>query len=331
MRNLKIYRPNSVLAFIAFFAFVFTLTLEVAAQSEIQFSELYNCPNSSLYNFKVLECENERYCKVAFMTSTTPQTVSFESEVAKSKITDAFKAGGCTINGKPLESAKDTTKRENKPEGKPQQNTKTNNDKDGRFNIGDRVLASPVMLDEDKYFEKCTVIKDYLKTEGADAYRVRCDSPDGGIGREANVGGKFIRAWANATPPPTAPECTFEEPPGKVTRASKPSAELFKRVFFEWLQSKSNGRQIGLTFQTFQVGTPVANRVTTSGLLYRTAPAGATIYPIKANYIFCDRYDGQTIRRVYEDQFECFKDKFGDWVCGGGTAQPKSQIYLPNE
>jgi hypothetical protein len=48
--------------------------------------------------------------------------------------------------------------------------------------------------------------------------------------------------------------------------ASKPSAELFKRVFFEWLQSKSNGRQIGLTFQTFQMGKPFPNRVTNNGL-----------------------------------------------------------------
>jgi hypothetical protein len=66
-----------------------------------------------------------------------------------------------------------------------------------------------------------------------------------------------------------------------------------------------------------------------NGFLYRTAPAAATIYPIKANYIFCDRYTDSTIRWVYENQFECFKDKFGDWACNGGISQPKSQIYLP--
>ena len=43
-----------MLVFIASLALVFALSLEAAAQSEIQFNALYNCPDSSMYNFKVL-------------------------------------------------------------------------------------------------------------------------------------------------------------------------------------------------------------------------------------------------------------------------------------
>jgi hypothetical protein len=316
---------------------VFALTFETAGQSDIQFSELYNCEKSSMYYFKVLECENEKYCKVAFMTSTTPRTVSFESEVAKSKILDAFKAGGCTINGKPLESVNNTTRQENKPESKPQQNAKINNAKGGRFKVGERVKASPMSLSEEEYFENCTVIKDYLETEGFDTYRVRCDDPKGGIGKESNVKVPFIRAWANATAAPNTPECPFNEPAGTVNRASKPSAELFKRVIFEKYRDISNGRQVGITYQSFQMGAPYKNVVMSVPgrgvqLKHDGAPEGATIYPLKTKYLFCDKYTDSTLGWVIESQFACFKDKFGNWVCPVDSV-PKylEQIYLPNK
>ena len=76
----------------------------------------------------------------------------------------------------------ETAPPENKPQNKLPQTAETKPVQAGRFKVGDRVLASTMALDGDKYFEKCTVIKDYMKTEGRHTYRVRCDSPDGGIG-----------------------------------------------------------------------------------------------------------------------------------------------------
>ena len=242
-------------ALIATAAFLFAMQFEIAAQTNIQFDVLYNCPNSSMYNFKVLECTNEKYCQVLFVDINTP-SASFESKVDKSKILDAFKAGGCTMDGKPLEAIKNTPRQENKPRNKEQQNTENNNVQTGRFKVGERVLTSTMAMDGEEYFEKCTVIKDYMITEGADAYRVRCDDPKGGIGQEANVKVPYIRAWANATPPPATPDCPFNEPPGTVTKNSKPSAELFERVIFEQYRDKSNGRKVGITFQQFQMGKP---------------------------------------------------------------------------
>jgi hypothetical protein len=93
------------------------MQIKVAAQSEIQFNGLYNCPDSSMYNFKVLECPNDQECQVAFYGGSEPNlTLTYKASVYKSKITNALDAGGCTIDGKPL---KKTTA--------PPQNNKENN------------------------------------------------------------------------------------------------------------------------------------------------------------------------------------------------------------
>ena len=317
-------------AAIATVAFLYVLQVQVAAQDEIQFGALYNCPKSSLYNFKVLECANEKYCKVLMVNTSTP-SASFETEVSKSRILDAFKAGGCTIDGRPLESVKNTPPQENNPKSKEQPNTKNNNAQARRFKVGERVLASPMAMDGDEYFEKCTVIKDYMETEGADAYKVRYDDPKGGKGTEANVKVPYIRAWANATPPPATPDCPFNEPAGTVSKTSKPSAQLFQRVIFEQYRDKASGRKVGITYQTFQLGKSYANRLTNNGLLHDGAPQGATIYTVKTKYIFCERYTDSTIRSVTEAQYSCFKDKLGDWVCPSDSTKNLEQIYLPNK
>lgn len=207
----------------------------------------------------------------------------------------------------------------------------------GRFKVGDRVLASRAAMAGDEWFEKCTVIKDYMITEGSNAYRVLCDKPKGGIGSEGNVGPKYIRAWAWATAAPATTECPFNEPPGTVTRASKPSAALFQRVMYEWKVATSNGRKVGMTFQTFQMGKPFRNTVMSvpglgAKLKHDGAPQAATIYPVKTTYLFCDKYTDSTIRWLVESQFACFKNRDGDWVCPVDS-MPKflEQIYLPNK
>ena len=62
------------------------------------------------------------------------------------------------------------------------------------------------------------------------------------------------------------------------------------------------------------------------------APRGATVYPLKTKYLFCDKYTDSTIRWLVESQFACFKNKDGEWVCPVDSV-PKylEQIYLPNK
>lgn len=307
----------------------FVLACQVAAQSEIKFNAFYNCPDSSIYNFKVLNCDNAKYCKVLFVNLYTP-SASFESDVLKSKITDAFKTGGCTIDGKKLESVKDEPPQENNPPKNETQNVENNQAQTGRFKVGDRVKACPMQMENcNDYWENCTIVKDMKIEEGADSYQILCDDPKGGKGTLSYVPAKFVRG--GAPPPPATPDCQFNEPSGTVSKTSKPSAETFKRVIFEQYRDNSNGRKVGITYQTFSLGKSYVNRLTGSGLMHDGAPQGATIYSVKTKFIFCDKHTDSTIRWEYDAQYSCFKDKFGDWACPSDATKISEPIYLPNK
>ncbi len=252
-------------AAIASFAFFSVLHLTVAAQSDIQFNKLYNCPDSSMYNFKVLECDGKD-CKVLFVNTYTP-SASFESKVLKSKITDAFKTGGCTIDGKKLEAVKDEPQEEENPKTTPNKTDKTSKEE-------------PTKTEETKQ----------------------------------RTGG-----------------CPLDEPAGTVSANSKPSAETFKRVIFEFYKGNANGRKVGINYQTFTLGKSYVNRLTNNGLLYDGAPQGAMIYPVKTKFSYCDQHTDSTILWKYDAQYSCFKDKFGDWVCPSDAAKISEPTYLPNK
>ncbi len=121
-------------------------------------------------------------------------------------------------------------------------------------------------------------------------------------------------------------ECSYDAAVGTVSRTDQASAQLFKRVLYNWFNldvkegGTTNPLKVGVTFLEFQMGAPFTNRVfvdpgTGAQRLNDGAPVGATVYPVKTTYIHCGRYRGSTERRVTQQNFACFKDRFGDWVC----------------
>jgi hypothetical protein len=257
---------------VALLAFLFAIQPSAFAQDAIQFNALYNCPQSSLYNFKVLDCENGKYCNVEMVNLNTP-SASFKTEILKTKILDAFQAGGCTLDGKPLEASKSAPQPENKPSVKEQSVAKTGNAKAGRFKVGERVKACPMQMENcDEYWENCTVVKDYMTTEGADSYQVRCDDPRGGKGTLSNVPPKYIRAGGAPEAPP--PACPFNEPAGKVAKTSAPSPPLFQRVIFERYRDMNSGKRVGVTFSGFALSATQRNGIVNGHLLQPNAPQG---------------------------------------------------------
>ena len=284
--------------------------------SNIEFGALYNCPKSSLYNFKVLDCADEKYCKVLMVNTSTP-SASFETEILKSKILDAFQAGGCTINGKPLKFVKETVPKESGSRVEEQTIAKSNKTQTGRFKAGDRVKACPMQMENcDDYWENCTVVKDYLLTEGADSYQVRCDDPRGGKGTLSNVPPKFIRPGAPPEAPP--PACPFNEPAGKISKKAAPSPQLFKRVIFERYRDMNPGKRVGVTFSSFALAATQRNNIVNGHLVQPGAPRGATLYRYKIEkFLLCVENPDDTISQTEanEQYFLCFKDKSGDWVC----------------
>ncbi len=330
MKNSNIKRQVMGLVALVVTILAFAAQFQVAAQTEIQFNKLYECPRYP-HNFKVLSSPNERSYRVLFVNLYTPSS-SFEDEILKTQVLDAINTSKCKLDGKLVAAVKDTAPpKENGEKDAPLPTKETKPAQTGRFKIGDRVLASPASMSGEEWFEKCTVIKDMLAAEGYDSYQVLCDDPKGGVGRKSYVKVPFIKAWADAAPPPAAPECNLNEPAGEVTKASKATAETFKRVIYDRLAATANGRKIGTTFESFQVGKSLVNRLTGSGLLHDGAPQGATIYPVKTRFIFCDRYDSRTIRRIYDAQYNCFKDSFGEWICPNSALKLSEPIYLPNK
>ena len=227
-------------------------------QDGIQFNVTYDCPKSSVRNFKVLKCNSNGWCDVFFVNSS-PEG-GYKDELKKTKIQELLRVG-CEIDGKPVKAGKE--------------NVETNTE---------------------------TEAETPTKDKGAKARTVE-----------------------------TTGDCSFSEPAGKVSKTAKASETLFKRVIFEQYRDKSNGRKVGITYQTFQLGKSYVNRLTNNGLLHDGAPQGATIYPVKTKFTFCDRYTDSTIRWGYDAQYSCFKDKFGDWVCPSDSTKITEQTYLPNK
>ena len=126
-------------------------------------------------------------------------------------------------------------------------------------------------------------------------------------------------------------KCQFDVPAEIVSKTSKPTAETFKRVIYDRLAATSNKRKIGTTFETFQLGKSYVNRLTGGGLMHDGAPQGAVIYPVKTRFIYCDRHTDSTVRWIYDAQYNCFKDDFGEWVCPNSALKQSDAIYLPNK
>jgi hypothetical protein len=157
-------------------------------------------------------------------------------------------------------------------------------------------------------------------------YQVRCDPWNGSdTWMDFFVGTEHVRAWPNATAAPKSPECSFDAPTATVSKTAPASEQLFKRVIYDWFAQFINGGttsplKVGVTFVEFQMSKPFVNRVTNDSgtgahLLHDGAPPDATIYPVKTKYIHCRAYRDSIQREIVEENFACFKDKFGDWTC----------------
>jgi len=235
---------------------------------------------------------------------------------------------------KNLRSLKNATPNENTRE-QPNEETRGNKQnpnetRAGRFNVGDRVSTCPSQLDNSPdCWKNGTIIKDLMAEGGGDNYQILVDDPKGGKGYAFYVPSKYVRG--GASPAPDTPDCQFNEPAGSGEKTAKPSAETFKRVIFEYYKAAADGRQLGITYETFQLGKSYVNRLTNNGLLHDGAPQGAMIYTVKTKFIQCQKYSDSTTRTIYEAEYSCFKDKFGEWVCPSDKTKIADPIYLPNK
>ena len=181
------------------------------------------------------------------------------------------------------------------------------------FKVGDRVLASPTMLKDDKYYQPCTI----TSIIPPNSYRMRCDPFNGISFEDYSVREDFVRVWNKATPAPSF-ECLLDQPPAVNVKVPTASAAVFKRIIYEWEAATYPKTKVGTTFETFQIGKAVKNTYASSknALLYEGFPQNATVYPVKTRFVNCVEGNDYNFRTVVQTEYVCAKNRFNEWSCG---------------
>ncbi len=191
----------------------------------------------------------------------------------------------------------------------------------GEFKVGDRVKVRTFSADEN--LRPCTITLGLASNR----YGVRCDPWKTLSYMDYTVLPEWVFPWAGATAAPEL-ECSFDAPAGTVSKTAAPSAQLFKRVIYDRFADDVRSKhgadvRFGVQFTTFQMGTPFKNVMTGHGLLRSSVPQNAMYYPVKAQFKECREVitGDYNSFRLTKENFGCYKDSFGDWVCGtdGGS------------
>lgn len=136
-----------------------------------------------------------------------------------------------------------------------------------------------------------------------------------------------------ATTEQGAAECSFEPPAPKHSNSAGFSVGLAKRELFDTYGWSANGTlsaplRVGVVFLTFQALKPYKNIVRVNPArgaerLNDAAPPNTIIYPVKSKHIVCEEYRDGVKRRQIEGEYDCFKNKESEWVCGSSGKLPK--------
>ena len=131
----------------------------------------------------------------------------------------------------------------------------------------------------------------------------------------------------------TPTDCSFIPPAGDASSTAEPSEQLFKRKIYDRHNKFADGTvtaplKVGVTFLSFQMGTPFKNVVRVDPVrgalrINDAAPVNAMIYPVKSEHIVCEQFRDGVQRKRIENKYACFKDRDGEWVCGADGI-PKS-------
>ncbi len=123
-----------------------------------------------------------------------------------------------------------------------------------------------------------------------------------------------------------ATACSFITPPGDASKTAVASEQLFKRKIYDRYNVYVNGTttaplKVGMTFLNFQVAQPFKNIVRVDPVVgaYRVndaAPVNAMIYPVKTEHVVCEQFLDRTTRKRVANNYACFKNRDGEWVCG---------------
>ncbi len=123
-------------------------------------------------------------------------------------------------------------------------------------------------------------------------------------------------------------DCSFEPPAPKFSNSDPFSANLAKREIYDGYKLYANGTlsaplQVGVQFLSFQLGSSYKNIVKNipgvgAKRINDAAPPNQTIYRVKSKHIVCEEYSNGVSRKQVTSDYDCFKNRDGEWVCGSG-------------
>jgi hypothetical protein len=145
-----------------------------------------------------------------------------------------------------------------------------------------------------------------------------------------------VEAKETETNEKTMADCSFIAPPGDGSKTALPSEQLFKRKIYDRYNVFANGSvtaplKVGVTFLSFQAGTPFKNIVRVDPVrgalrINDAAPVNAMIYPVKSVHVVCEQFRDGIQRKRVENKYACFKNRDGEWVCGADGIPKTTQL-----
>lgn len=129
------------------------------------------------------------------------------------------------------------------------------------------------------------------------------------------------RAASRPAPAPAAAGQACVSDPG-VAQGGGTLTATIKHAIYENYAAEVNGGlsaplAIGLTFQAFQIGAPLPNRVGPAGYEYPNAVRGTPVYPVATRHNYCRQYRNATNHTLFAGRYVCYQTRFGNGMeCG---------------
>jgi hypothetical protein len=203
------------------------------------------------------------------------------------------------------------------------------------FNRGDRVLASPSSLKDEKYWRPCTVteVHNFVPKR---AYSLTCDPQSGG-GTPAtflvnedwvkslkttngNIAGKDQQSTINqqqkqpgtsAQAKNEAVACPAPDTDAKGQTALERSFRTAIRKGFEREPAPGADGRVTVSIQSISIGQPHSYRVYEDP----NEAKGKTIYPVRGVFTTCTDYNRRIVLVKRERAFSCYKSTADEWAC----------------
>jgi hypothetical protein len=299
------------------------------AQDDLKINSIYTCEDNS--QFKVLSCDGNM-CKVFVVNKFSPGGGEVMNQ-SRSTTLAVISSRQCKSDAPPIKT--NVTKRDAPQDNQEPAETKPSKSSTGVGPIG---AGGPKYGFEYNVLYTCSTSEEKAKILSCDAKgscKVWVPNPYRADGGEIQTWPKgTVESWIErftCSPEgkqyegPQSEGCSSDAGVADGPKSGPPSEPAFKNAIFRELKSSRVNRPVGIKFESFQIGTPRINRP--DNMAYIAGfPVGTRVYPVSATINECTvQSNGEIIRQKGEARYDCGKNQFGEWSCGGASGSNLKQ------